>query len=74
VDFFNNRSKDLSGDFVRKVLSTENFETNQNSFSTMNVKYSMEEIIKVDGVKKSHILGIGLSYVDKFIRRARFEF
>ena len=40
----------------------------------MNVKYSMEEIIKVDGEAKTSVLGIALTYVDKFMRRARFEF
>ena len=74
IDFFNNRSKDLEGNFVRKVLSTERFETNLNSFDTINIKYNMEEIIKVGREAKTSVLGITLSYVDKITRRARYEF
>ena len=40
----------------------------------MNVKYVMENIIKVDQKPKLKILGISLSFMDEIIKRAGFEY
>ena len=54
------------------MLITENFETYQDSFAIMHVKYTMDEIIKIKGEVKKKVLGIVLSAVDKITRRASF--
>ena len=40
----------------------------------MNVKYVMENIIKVDQKPKLKILGISLSFMDEIIERTGFEY